>query len=83
MDKKITLDQIRNVVEEVVEQKLEEKLEQKLDEEFKKELAPINKTLKKIQKDLKGTFVFADKNYLVHEKRLQKVETILSLRQTL
>lgn len=44
MDSKITIEQIRAVVEEVVEQKLDTKL----DEVLKKELAPIHKTLNEI-----------------------------------
>lgn len=83
MDQKITLNQIRTVVteavEEVVERKLEQKLEQKLDEKLKKELAPIHKTLKKIQKDLLVSFNFADKQILNHENRIRKVESALNI----
>lgn len=69
------LSQIKDIVEIVVEQKLEQKLNQKLDEKLK----PIQKTLNKIQKDLKDTFVFADNNYLKHERRIRTIESTLNI----
>jgi hypothetical protein len=73
------LNQIRTVVEEVVEEVVEKIVEEKLE----KKLKPIHKTMKKMQKDIRESFDFSDRNYLNHEKRLRKLETRLQITDSL
>ncbi len=57
---------IRTVVEEV--------FDKKFNENFDKKIKPINKQLKKIQRDLTTTINYFDHNIINHENRIRTIE---------
>ena len=57
----------------------EKKSDAKLNNIFRRELDPIRKDIKKIQKDLNTIISYFDNQYLNHEKRITRLEEHLEL----
>ena len=74
---------IKGIVEETVEvqleSKLEEKLDSKLEEKLESKLKPLKKDIHYIKKTLNLMIERYDPMVVDHERRLDKVETVLKI----
>jgi transcriptional regulatory protein LevR len=88
------LNKLKIVIEETFDRKFDEKFDKKFDEKFNEnfnkafnenfnaKIKPINKQLRKIQKDLTTTIKYFDYNSINHENRIRTIEKHLNFPQT-
>lgn len=66
-------EKLESKLEEKLESKLDEKLESKLDAKFESKLAPIKKSLKKIEQKLDLTIRTFDQDFNYYHRRLNQL----------
>ena len=71
--------QLESKLEEKLDSKLEEKLESKLEEKLESKLKPLKKDIHYIKKTLNLMIERYDPMVVDHERRLDKVETVLKI----
>jgi len=74
---------IKTVIEETFDKKFDEKFDGKFDKAFGKNIKPINRQLKKIQKDITTTINYFDHSVINHENRIRIIEHQLNLSQNI
>ncbi len=71
---------LESKLEEKLESKLDAKLESKLEGKFESKLAPIKKSLKKIEQKLDLTIRTFDRDFNYHHRRLTKLEDAVGIK---
>ncbi len=72
-------EKLESKLEEKLDSKLEEKLESKLEEKLESKLKPLKKDIHYIKKTLNLMIERYDPMVVDHERRLDKVETVLKI----